>query len=141
MLAAHLLDPINWECQQNGSIVPRFDELTNNEYDQLDKFAAAFGSTFSDELAIFKGMGIEARDVKSIKCMIAPKSDGRVPCSEVRCRTWKILLSKAYPELAKLAVKVMSMPVTALCMSRTCTLQYTVLADLVHMLSLALTSP
>ena len=58
-------------------------------------------------------MGIEARDVKSIKCMIAAKSDGRVPCSEVRSRIWKNLLSKAYPQLTKLAVKVMSMPVTA----------------------------
>ena len=65
MLAAHFLDPINWECKQNGLIVPRFEELKDNEYDQLDKFAA-FGCTVSDELAMFKGIGIEARDVKSI---------------------------------------------------------------------------
>ena len=106
MLGAHLLGPVNWEWKQSIPIVPRFDELIDNDAHQRENFAEAFGSTVSHELAMLIMMDIEARAVKSIKCIIAPKSGVRVPCSEIRSRIWKTSLSGAYHGLAKLAVRV-----------------------------------
>ena len=91
----------------------RLEPVRKSSYKQASIFLICSGlvpQSLGIELAMFRLMGIKAIDVKSI---ILPESDARVPCSEVRSRIWKNLLSKAYSKSAKLAVRVMSMPATA----------------------------
>lgn len=115
MLAAHLVDPLNWKRNADKSYVPKHDELNEAQFEELEGFVDKYGvvGEGASELAMFRVMGVEARYEKTVAGLTKLNDEGRVPSSTVRIRIWQNMLANEYPVLAKVAACVMSMPVTA----------------------------
>jgi hypothetical protein len=133
MLAAHVLDPINWRLNStSGAYLTPLLDLDDDQSDALNSFASAFGvaDAAEQELNALLCNGINKRFSKAVELCAKPSSEvagtsrarGTIPDASCRLNVWLNLIAGTYPVLTKVARCVLTMPATACATERNWTL-------------------
>ena len=124
MLAAYVLDPLNWALRGKQYMTP-LDNLRDEQVEELETWLAAFSGgddTASGELTALLVNGIPAKYTKAVQMLVTPDEDGRVSPAASRISLWSNLLCKVYPTVAVVAATVLAMPVTSCAAERNWTI-------------------